>query len=74
MMQSGPIPAEDMISIIQSFPSRVKAMASRLSEHNDGPFPLDHDDFLHSNIMVDKSTLMSRAPSIGKGHVEYPGS
>ncbi|KAL2755378.1 hypothetical protein ACRALDRAFT_211377 [Sodiomyces alcalophilus JCM 7366] len=54
MMQGGPIPAEEMISMIQSFPSRIKAMAGRLSAHNEGPFPLHHADFLHSNIMVDE--------------------
>ena len=32
-------------------------MASRLSVYKDGPFLLDHDDFLHSNIMVDESTF-----------------
>lgn len=57
MMQRGPIPAEQMISIIDSFPSQIKAMASRLSLCNEGPFPLDHDDFLHSNIMVDEKSF-----------------
>jgi hypothetical protein len=54
MMERGPIPAEQMIAIIDQFPSQIKAMASRLSPtSNNGPFPLCHDDFLHSNIMVD---------------------
>lgn len=57
MMQRGPISAERMIAIIEEFPSRIKAMASRLSTSNDGPFPLSHDDFLHSNIMVDEKTF-----------------
>jgi hypothetical protein len=32
-------------------------MASQLSISNNGPFPLCHDDFLHSNIMVDESSF-----------------
>ena len=57
MMQRGPIPAEQMIAIIGQFPSQIKAMASRLSANNEGPFPLCHDDFLHSNILVDESNF-----------------
>jgi len=57
MMQRGPIPAERMISIINKFPSQIKAMASRLSKSNSRPFPLCHDDFLHSNIMVDEKSF-----------------
>lgn len=57
MMQRGPIPAERMIAITDNFPSQIKAMASRLSLYNEGPFPLDHDDFLHSNIMVDENSF-----------------
>jgi len=57
MMQRGPIPAERMISIINKFPSQIKAMASRLSTSNSRPFPLCHDDFLHSNIMVDENSF-----------------
>ncbi|KAJ5194458.1 hypothetical protein N7491_001796 [Penicillium cf. griseofulvum] len=57
MMQNGParMPAEQMIAIIENFPSQIKAMATRLSLYNKGPFPLAHVDFLHSNIMVDDS-------------------
>jgi hypothetical protein len=40
MMQRGPIPAERMISIINQFPSQIKAMVSGLSAANEGPFPL----------------------------------
>ena len=57
MMQRGPIPAEQMIAIIDQFPVQIKAMASRISATNNGPFPLCHDDFLHSNIMVDESNF-----------------
>ncbi|KAJ5943995.1 hypothetical protein N7516_004163 [Penicillium verrucosum] len=55
MMQRSPIPAEQMVAIIENFPSQIKAIASRLSLCNEGPFPLAHDDFLHSNIMVDEN-------------------
>lgn len=55
MIQRSDIPAERMISIISKFPSRIKAMANRLSASNNGPFPLCHDDFLHSNITVDEN-------------------
>lgn len=55
MIQRGPIPAERMIAIIENFPSQIKAIVSRLSLCNEGPFPLAHDDFLHSNIMVDEN-------------------
>ncbi|KAJ6036430.1 hypothetical protein N7540_000709 [Penicillium herquei] len=56
-MQRAPISTEQMITIIENFPSQIKAMASRLSLCNEGPFPLDHDDFLHSNIMVDEKSF-----------------
>ena len=58
MMQRGPPGlAERMIAIVSEFPSQIKAMASRLSARNNGPFPLCHDDFLHSNIMVDENSF-----------------
>ncbi|KXG46864.1 Aminoglycoside phosphotransferase [Penicillium griseofulvum] len=53
MMQRGPITAEQMLAIIENFPSQIKSIASQLSLCDEGPFPLAHDDFLHSNIMVD---------------------
>lgn len=31
-------------------------MAGRLSAHDGEPFPLCHDDFLHSNIMIDEES------------------
>ncbi|KAK5788373.1 hypothetical protein VI817_009331 [Penicillium citrinum] len=37
---------EKMVEIIENFPSQMKAIASQLSSYNEGPFPLDHDDFL----------------------------
>ena len=57
MQREPPILAERMIAIINEFPSQIKAMASRLSARNNGPFPLCHDDFLHSNIMVDENSF-----------------
>jgi hypothetical protein len=57
MMQRGPVPAEQIVAIIEDFPSQIKAIASRLSLCDEGPFPLAHDDFLHSNIMVDEETF-----------------
>lgn len=57
MMQRGPISAEQMNAIIENFPSQIKAIASRLSVCNEGPSPLAHDDFLHSNIMVDENSF-----------------
>lgn len=46
-----------MISIINKFPLQIKAMSSRLSASNNGPFPLCHDDFLHSNIIVNENSF-----------------
>jgi hypothetical protein len=59
MMQGAPISLEEMLTIIENFPSQVKAMAGRLSssDTDKGPFPLCHDDFFHSNIMVDENTF-----------------
>ncbi|KAJ5349883.1 hypothetical protein N7541_007610 [Penicillium brevicompactum] len=57
MMQRAPISAERMLAIIDNFPSQIKSMASRLSLCDKGPFPLSHEDFLHSNIMVDENTF-----------------
>ncbi|CAG7961519.1 unnamed protein product [Penicillium salamii] len=57
MMQRGPIPAERMLAIIEDFPSQIKSIASQLSLCDEGPFPLAHDDFLHSNIMVDENNF-----------------
>ncbi|KAK1572702.1 uncharacterized protein LY79DRAFT_569787 [Colletotrichum navitas] len=57
MMQRGPIPAEEMVRIIDEFPLQIKSMAKLLPLRNEGPFPLCHDDFLHSNIMVDEASF-----------------
>ncbi|KAI0880715.1 kinase-like domain-containing protein [Annulohypoxylon maeteangense] len=47
-------PADQVLTAIKEFPSRIKGMASRLSHNDHGPFPLSHADFFHSNIVVDK--------------------
>ncbi|KAI0472818.1 kinase-like domain-containing protein [Xylariaceae sp. FL0804] len=52
MMRGGP--AEQVLTAITEFPSRIRAWASQLSHEDDGPFPLCHTDFLHSNIIVDE--------------------
>lgn len=57
MLQRGPISAEEMIKMIDEFPSQIRDMAAQLPFPNEGPFPLDHDDFLHSNIMVDEASF-----------------
>ncbi|KAI1318087.1 kinase-like domain-containing protein [Xylariaceae sp. FL0255] len=53
MMKGGP--AEEVLTAIDEFPSRIRKMASRLSRNDHGPFPLCHADFLHSNIIVDEN-------------------
>ncbi|KAH8196701.1 hypothetical protein TruAng_009130 [Truncatella angustata] len=52
LMKGGP--AEQVLGAINQFPSQVKAMASYLSRHGRGPFPLCHADFLHSNMVVNE--------------------
>ncbi|KAJ2975187.1 hypothetical protein NUW58_g8429 [Xylaria curta] len=46
--------ARRVLASINEFPSKIKAMARRISCNNQGPFPLCHADFLHSNIIVDE--------------------
>ncbi|KAG8406703.1 hypothetical protein J3458_021039 [Metarhizium acridum] len=48
-------PAQQVLQAINEFPSQIKEMASQLSQHNNGPFPLYHGDFLHSNMIVNES-------------------
>lgn len=46
--------AERVADAIESFPAQVRdLMARRPPPRNDGPFPLVHTDFLHSNMLVD---------------------
>lgn len=54
MMQRNSIPAERRVSIIESFPLQMKAIANRLSLCKERLFLLFHDEFLHSKIMVDE--------------------
>lgn len=44
--------AEDVLSSIDSFPSRVAELATSMY-FREGPFPLYHTDFYSSNIIVD---------------------
>ncbi|KAF6805163.1 hypothetical protein CMUS01_14685, partial [Colletotrichum musicola] len=59
LQRVGPISAEEMVKIIEEFPSQIRNTAAHLPfpTCNEGPFPLDHDDFLHSNIMVDEASF-----------------
>lgn len=45
----------DVLSLIREFPHRIKALASRLSSYDNGPFPVQHLDFLHRNIIINES-------------------
>ncbi|KFY66895.1 hypothetical protein V496_01880 [Pseudogymnoascus sp. VKM F-4515 (FW-2607)] len=51
-MKTGPV--NEVLASITEFPRRIKALASRLSSCDNGPFPVWHPDFLHSNIIVDE--------------------
>ncbi|KAJ6091556.1 hypothetical protein N7467_003525, partial [Penicillium canescens] len=68
MMQRGPIPAEQMVMIIENFQSQIEAISSRLSLCNEGQFPLDHGDFLHSNIMMNEDSFDITGIIEGKAH------
>lgn len=46
---------QEVLQAVMEFPSQIRAMASRLSQHNDGPFPLCHRDFIHSNMIVNEA-------------------
>ncbi|KAJ6022775.1 uncharacterized protein N7446_013127 [Penicillium canescens] len=72
MMQRGPIPAEQMVMIIENFPSQIEAISSRLSLCNEGPIPLDHGDFLHSNIMVNGNSFDLTGIIEWEAHVQFP--
>ncbi|KAJ6076111.1 hypothetical protein N7499_008092 [Penicillium canescens] len=74
MMQRGPIPAEQMVMIIENFPSQIEAISSRLSLCNEGPIPLDHGDFLHSNIMLrfNGNHRMGSACTVPWGLIAFP--
>lgn len=56
LMKGAPIEwTEEVLKSINEFPSQIKALARDLlhRDGNNGPFPLCHTDFLHSNIIVD---------------------
>ncbi|RDA90276.1 hypothetical protein CP533_1502 [Ophiocordyceps camponoti-saundersi (nom. inval.)] len=44
---------ERVLTSIEAFPKQLASSAADLITHNDGPFPITHTDFFHSNIIVD---------------------
>ncbi|KAL1897921.1 hypothetical protein Sste5346_003773 [Sporothrix stenoceras] len=51
---------QQVLSSVETFLTRLRDMAPRLAQHHksdNGPFPLCHSDFLHSNIVVDHDTF-----------------
>lgn len=44
---------DEVIASIQHFPDQLKENLSKIIIRNEGPFPLYHPDFLHSNIIID---------------------
>jgi hypothetical protein len=65
---------EEVLSSIRRFPGRIQSLASVLSAHNKGPFPIYHPDLFQHNAIVDDGfdvlavivlsgqTLVIRAP------------
>lgn len=51
---SPPHIADELVTSIQRFPDRMKENLGRIIVRNEGPFPLYHPDFLHSNVIVDE--------------------
>ncbi|KAK4232853.1 hypothetical protein C8A03DRAFT_39492 [Achaetomium macrosporum] len=45
---------EEALKSIRDFPAALGRMAARLSFSNSGPFPLSHENLLHSNILTDE--------------------
>ncbi|GES58310.1 phosphotransferase enzyme family [Aspergillus terreus] len=51
-MAGGPV--EEIIESIKNFPRSLQNLANNIAGNNDdGPFPLYHPDFYHSNMIVD---------------------
>lgn len=73
MIQRSDVPTERMISIINKFPSQIKAMANRLSTSNNRPFPYVTTIFSTVTSWLTRIS-MSWASSTGKGRVQCPGS
>ena len=46
---------EEILQGVLAFPRRISEAAGRIALRDNGPFPLVHPDFLHSNIIVDDS-------------------
>jgi hypothetical protein len=63
-----------MVEIIENFPSQIKAIASRLSLCNEGPFLPVHNDFLHGNIILDENDFDIREVLTRKEHAPFPES
>lgn len=45
--------ADEIIASTGDYPRRIKEQRFEITVRNEGPFPLRHTDFLHSNIIVD---------------------
>ncbi|KAK4868590.1 hypothetical protein LT330_006792 [Penicillium expansum] len=45
--------ADEIIASTGDYPRRIKEQRFDITVRNEGPFPLRHTDFLHSNIIVD---------------------
>lgn len=48
-------PTEDILNSVHNFPRRLENLASNISTHDTGPFPLYHPDLYHSDIIVNDS-------------------
>ena len=47
--------ADELLPSIASFPKKLAMVASRLSDFDNGPFPLIHGDFGHNNAVVNEN-------------------
>jgi hypothetical protein len=74
MMRGAPIPAEKTIACIDNFPVQIKAMASRLSLHDKGPFLWTMMIFFTAISWYMRIALMSLESLTGKEHVQFLGS
>ncbi|KAJ6131795.1 Aminoglycoside phosphotransferase [Penicillium samsonianum] len=45
--------ADEVVTSIGDYPRRIKEQRFDITVRNEGPFPLRHTDFLHSNVIVD---------------------
>lgn len=64
--------ADEVIASIQRFPDRIKEQLCNIAVRNEGPFPLYHPDFLHSNVIVDENyNILSIIDWEGAGTVPW---